>query len=178
MTQSFFDQNRFTFQKFARLAHLFGWGLLVTAGIHFILQIYVCAAEKFSWDMYARVILSGIKPIFFSAVILLISQFLRSLLNPRYQANWLFLNAPWVFRLYAAVLIGGFLYSVIYTFHHFMGEHPRYPYYYMFTTEIPHLIKLTAEIMLLYALAHLSQLVITYLHKQRITMNSSIPQAL
>lgn len=175
MTQSFFDQNHSTLQKFARLSHLLGWGLLVTAGIYFILQIYEYADKKYSWNMYALIIISGISSIFFSAVLLVIAQFLRSLLNPGYQTNWLFRNAPWVFRLYAAVLIGSFLYTLIYTFIHF---YPRHAYYYMATTNIPRLIKLVAEIMLLYALAHLSQLVIIYLHKQQSTMDSSIPQTL
>ena len=178
MMQSFFAQNRMILDKIAHRFHLLGWVLLATTCIYFILQSIIYALGAYSWSAYAMLILSVISAVFFSAVLLLIAQYLRSLVNPGHRTNWLFSHSPWVFRLYAAVLIGVFLFNVILYFLHLTKHYSRQAYFEMFITEIPHLVNLVAKVMLLYALAHLSRLLKKHLHKRRLSMNASTPQAL
>jgi len=178
MTQSFFDQNRSTLLKFAQVAYLLGWVLLTTFGIYFIYQIIIYTLGKCSWQMYAGLIISVISSVFFSFVFLLIAQFLHALLNPRYQTNWLFRNAPWVFRLYAAVLTGYFLFNIILHFVYLPNSFPWQVYLNLVLNEILRIVRLVNEVMLLYALAHLSLLVKKYLRQQRLATNFSALQTL
>ena len=106
MIQKCIEANPAKFSRYAKVATVIGWVLLIASGVMLLPTLFQYFRVVRQWNMLGIVLFKIITPAFFGMLFLLLGQFLKYELGLEKQHGWFFRNGFIILRVYAAVVIG------------------------------------------------------------------------
>ena len=109
MIQKCIEANPAKFARYAKVATVIGWVLLITSGVMLLPTLFRYCRVVRQWNNPGIVLFQIITPTFFGMFFLLLGQFLKYELGLEKQPGWFFRNGVIILRGYAAVVIGAII---------------------------------------------------------------------
>jgi len=115
MIQECIEKNRDTIARWAKWMMIVGWVLLITVPMILSLSmIQIRLSWSLStWSSLSFAVLRIISPAFFGLLFLVLGQFLQYELGLEKRAGWFLRNGVIILRVYAAVIVGFIIPSII-----------------------------------------------------------------
>jgi len=116
MIQECIEKNRDTIARWAKRMMIVGWVLLIIVPIILSLSLIRLSWPSSTWHLLSFVamrIISIISPVFFGLLFLVLGQFLQYELGLEKRAGWFLRNGVIILRVYAAVIVGFIIPSIV-----------------------------------------------------------------
>ena len=109
MIRELMETNREVIARLGKWAIAIGWILLAVMVVMLLPVANQCCQTLSVQSFFSVTILRIINPAFFALLFLVIGQFLSFTLEPHEQQGWFLRNGCMIFRIYAAVVVGGII---------------------------------------------------------------------
>ena len=113
MIQECIEKNRDTIAILAKRMMIVGWVLLITVPMILSLSMIRLSWPSSTWRSLSFVVLRIINPVFFGLLFLVFGQFLQYELGLEKRAGWFLRNGVIILRVYAAVIVGFIIPSIV-----------------------------------------------------------------
>ena len=113
MIQECIEKNRDTIARWAKRMMIVGWVLLITVPMILSLSMIRLSWPSSTWRSLSFVVLRIINPVFFGLLFLVLGQLLRYELGLEKRAGWFLRNGVIILRVYAAVIVGFIIPSIV-----------------------------------------------------------------
>lgn len=162
MIQKCIEANPAKFARYAKVATIVGWILLIASVVMLLPTLFQYHRIVRHWYKLWYGVIQIVHPAFFSMFFLLLGQFLKYELGLEEQPGWFFRNGGILLRIYAAVIIGGIIiqYTMMITSLVQTNRHVVL----LSIINIFHLVNI-AKVLLLWGLAGVVKMMMDEIHK-------------
>jgi len=167
MIQKCIEANPAKFARYAKIATVIGWVLLIAPAVMMLPTLFQYFRVVSQWNRLWFVLLQIITPAFFGMFFLLLGQFLKYELGLEKQPGWFFRNGSNILRGYAAVAIGVIILQSALLIFEFVQNNSSFGRTFLssFSMYLFHLLSI-AKVLLLWGLAGVAKMMMNEIRKK------------